>query len=368
MHPDLIIFCGITFIPIALLVRYRRLAGMDSGVLLILVGTGILSLAALVDYLEDTILESAMRAMANKDAWSMLLAVFGYIPGIFFTGLGLSRWFQVVTRLEKEVSRRKKAEAELLDLTKQLKLALANAEEASRAKTEFLAKMSHELRTPLNAIIGFSEVMNMQLYGRLGGERYEEYSGLIHSSGKLLLDIINDILDLSKVEAGHMELEEEAFFLHSLVKECLPIVESQADTAGLAVLVETDDDSVLWADRRIVKQMLLNLLSNSLKFTAAGGTIRIKSYTDGESVHVLEVKDSGIGMSPAEVKIALEPFAQVHSVMINKHNGTGLGLSLVKTFMELHGGKFEIESEQGKGTCARLTFPQERAVSSVAAE
>jgi signal transduction histidine kinase len=368
LHPDLIIFCGVVFIPIMLLLRYRRFAGMDGGIIFILIGTSILSAASLVDYLEETALSSWMLAMGSKESWNMMVAVFGYIPGVFLTGVGLSKWFEAVGQLSKEVKKREKAEENLRDRTQQLKEALAVAEEANRAKTEFLAKMSHELRTPLNAIIGFSEVMNLQLYGKLGGERYEEYTELIHSSGKLLLDIINDILDLSKVEAGKVELEEEAFFLRSLVKECLPIVSDHAQRAEVELISEAEDDLVLWADRRIVKQMLLNLLSNSIKFTPLGGTVRVISHAGNDGSHILEVQDSGVGMTDTELRMAKEPFGQVQSVMTNNHAGTGLGLALVNTFMGLHGGRFDLISEKGEGTRAVLIFPAERAVKPAAAE
>lgn len=368
MHPDLLIFFGILCIPIMLIARYRRLTGIDKGIVFLLIGTGILSAAALVDYLEETALRPLMLEMANKQSWNMLVAVFGYIPGVFMTGLGLSRWFHVALRLETEIKKREKAETHLRERTNQLKEALAVAEEANRAKTEFLAKMSHELRTPLNAIIGFSEVMNMQLYGRIGEPRYEEYSGLIHDSGKLLLHIINDILDLSKVEAGRLELEEEAFFLRGVIAECLPVVQSHAAQSEIELVTDTEDDLVLWADRRIVKQMILNLLSNAIKFTPQGGKIFVKSYATEEGSHILEIRDTGIGMTDSELKVALQPFGQVAGIMTREHSGTGLGLALVNTFMGLHEGTVEIESRKSVGTSARLVFPESRAVKPPAEE
>jgi len=362
MHPDLLIFFGISFIPVMLLVRYRRVRGMDRGIIFLLIGTGILSVAAFVDYLEETSLHPYMLRMASKQSWDMLIAVFGYIPGVFIAGLGLSRWFHVALRLENEIKKREKAEASLRERTNQLKEALAVAEEANRAKTEFLAKMSHELRTPLNAIIGFSEIMNMQLFGKFGEERYAEYSSFIYDSGTLLLQIINDILDLAKVEAGRLELEEEAFFLRGVIAECLPVVKNHAANTGVTIHPETEDDLVLWADRRIVKQMILNLLSNAIKFTPAKGQIYIRSFAGTDGSHVLEVKDTGIGMTEAELKVALQPFGQVEGVLTRNHSGTGLGLALVNTFMGLHDGKIEILSAKGDGTSARLVFSEARVV------
>lgn len=366
LHADLLILIGILLVPITLLAKVRRLTGLDRGLKLILLGSLFLAAAAVVDYLEETALKPYMDAMAGKDAWNLLVAVFGYVPGLFLTALGLSRWFKVSLLWEEEVKRRKAAEAELRRRTQQLQHAVEEAERASRAKTEFLAKMSHELRTPLNAIIGFSEVMNMQVFGRLGEQRYEEYSHLIHRSGKLLLDIISDILDLAKVEAGKLELDEEEFSLGELLDECLPIVEFNARDKGLRLDREIVPDQYLLADRRIVKQMILNLLSNAIKFTKAGGTVTAATLVMPDGCYALIVKDTGEGMRQEEIAVALEPFGQIESVMTRSHEGTGLGLSLVRTFIQLHGGDIFIESAKGKGTSVCLKFPLSRIVSKAA--
>ncbi|UTW60077.1 hypothetical protein KFE96_07135 [Kordiimonas sp. SCSIO 12603] len=363
MHPDLLIFLGISIVPVLILARYRRVMRLDRGVYFILVGTGLLSLAALVDYLEETLLEPFMLMMADKGEWNLLVAVLGYIPGVFLTGLGLSRWFHVTLKLESEIKKRERAEESLKRRSEQLKEALVAASEANQAKSEFLAKMSHELRTPLNAIIGFSEVMNNKVYGSLEVPEYAEYAEHIHESGKLLLGIINDILDLAKVEAGQITITEEAFFLRSLVTDCLPIVQARASEQGIYFVSKTEDDLVLWADKRIVKQMLLNLLSNAIKFSQKGGEILVKSYARTDGSHVLEVFDHGVGMTNEEIDLALEPFSQAQASKVYGDNaGAGLGLALVNTFMGLHDGTVELTSKKGRGTHARLIFPASRAV------
>lgn len=246
---------------------------------------------------------------------------------------------------------------------KQLHKALAAAQEAYRSKSAFLALMSHELRTPLNAIIGFSEVLSSELFGPLGSERYTGYANDIHSAGKHLLNLINDILDLSKVEAGRLELSCEMFSLPDFLDDCLRFVSGRAQANSLSVSCSVPADfPLIEADRLRLKQVLLNLLSNAVKFTLPGGSIRVEAHLATDGGIIITVADTGIGMAPEAIPLALEPFRQIASPLSRKVEGTGLGLSLVKTLTELHGGRLAIQSEPDVGTTVELHFPPSRTV------
>jgi PAS domain S-box-containing protein len=233
---------------------------------------------------------------------------------------------------------------------------------ASQAKSEFLANMSHELRTPLNAIIGFSEIIANESFGAVGNDQYLEYSKDINSSGKHLLGIINDILDLSKIEAGRMELHESEFVVADIVTSVVRIVQERAHNAGVRLITRVPDDLPgLYADERSVKQMLINLLSNAVKFTESGGRVVVAADCKKGSI-LLGVADTGIGMTEEEAKVALEPFRQVDGSHTRAQEGTGLGLPLVRSLIKLHRGRFRIDSARGRGTMVTLGFPAERTI------
>ena len=241
--------------------------------------------------------------------------------------------------------------------------ALATAREASRAKSNFLALMSHELRTPLNAIIGFSEVLGGEMFGALGNGRYRDYAHDIHGAGRHLLALINDILDLSKAEAGKFELNCEEIAPKDLIGECMKLMRGRAMEARLSLTSGADGDiPSLNADRLRVKQILLNLLSNAVKFTPQGGAVRISAERSHEGGLMLSVSDTGIGIAPEFIQAALEPFRQIASPFARNTEGTGLGLALAKALVEIHGGTLELESALNLGTTARLVFPAERVI------
>ncbi len=245
----------------------------------------------------------------------------------------------------------------------QLEVAVCEAEAANRSKTDFLANMSHELRTPLNAIIGFSETMVTELLGPVGTPQYKEYAGDILSSGRHLLDIITDILDVSKIEAGEQRIEEALLEIDAVVEDALRMIRERAASSRHTITTEFPDEMPhLFADRRAILQVLLNLLSNALKFTKDGGEISVTIAVQDDGALSIVIADSGIGMAEEDLPRALSLFGQVEGSMQRTYEGTGLGLPLSDRLMELHGGSLSIESTLGEGTTVTLEFPAKRVI------
>ena len=265
-------------------------------------------------------------------------------------------------RLRAHITALEETQCRLETTSAELSAALVAADDASRAKSEFLAAMSHELRTPLNAVIGFSDMLIMETFGPLGNARYVEYARDIKNSGRHLLALINDVLDLSRLDAGRVELEDDEVGVHELIGPVLRMIDAQAAEGNVAVSQRVES-RLPWirVDRRRVHQVLINLVSNAVKFTPERGRVQISAFRAGDEI-AISVTDTGIGIAPENMAKAFERFRQIDSALSRKYEGAGLGLPLARQLMELHGGRLVLESELHHGTTATIYFPAERVV------
>ena len=260
------------------------------------------------------------------------------------------------------IAQLKQTRTKMDEMSRRLTISVEQAEQANRAKSAFLANMSHELRTPLNAIMGFSEVMKEQHLGPMHNPRYLSYAGDILASGSYLLGIINDILDLSKIEAGKMTVENaEEFPLYQALEGSLAICNALGEKFGVRIETRLPPEEVrLVAVERMIRQIMINLVGNAIKFTPAGGTIQVSGSACADGGYSVTILDSGIGMTDQEIIKALTPFGQIENKITATHNGTGLGLPLAKAMLELHDGHLEISSAPGCGTRIVMNFPASR--------
>jgi signal transduction histidine kinase len=291
--------------------------------------------------------------------WLMSFGALGCSLSIALAAFALGRqWKQHWTLAAAQAEIRRQEDLTVsLDAMRAAKEA---AESADRAKSEFLANISHELRTPLNAVLGFSEIMINEAYGPLGNERYHDYAHDIHTSGSHLLHIINDILDLSKASSGKLELTPDWFDAREVVNSVCRLIQPRVDDQKLSLLVNLPlDDLSIFGDERILMQMLFNLLSNACKFTPPSGCVKCSVTLDASAIS-FTVSDTGIGIPTEHLEEVLKPFVQVESSLSRQHDGTGLGLALVKMMAELHGGSLHLDSEVDRGTTATVILPLSR--------
>jgi two-component system cell cycle sensor histidine kinase PleC len=249
------------------------------------------------------------------------------------------------------------------NMMRNMRKAKEDADSANKAKSTFLANMSHELRTPLNAIIGFSEMIKNQTFGPINNAKYEEYLGDIHFSARHLLDIINDVLDMAKIEAGRVELIETKVSIPDILQSVVRIMSDRAATAMVQLNMHAEPGlPLVMADARLLRQMLINLVANAVKFSAPGKDVKVEARMKDNGDMSLSVIDQGCGIPADKIRIVLEPFGQVNDARKHSGQGTGLGLPLAKAMAELHGGQLKIESQEGRGTTVHLTIPYERMV------
>jgi len=277
---------------------------------------------------------------------------------------GAMRWVQSIARPRQRDDGNVVWDGIFLDVTDRhdamvaLRAAKEEAEIANRTKSEFLASMSHEIRTPLNAIMGFAEVIEKQMFGPVGEPRYQEYAADIHASGSHLLSLIEDILDLSKLDAGRMELREGKVDIARVIDSSLSLLKRRAEAGEIKLAVRIAKKlPALRGDERRIRQVLFNLLSNASKFTPDGGKVSVSASVGASTGLRIRVEDTGVGIRPEDIAIALTPFGQLHDRQARDDSGSGIGLPLAKSLVERHGGKLDLESEPGKGTRVIVRFP-----------
>jgi PAS domain S-box-containing protein len=312
-------------------------------------------LSAIEAGIGEAFAEVQLRRADGRQIWVKVAArrmTYGGVPSVLAIG-------QDITEHKERASALAEAQEQLRRQASNLNLDERQAAQAaSRAKSAFLAHMSHEFRSPLNAILGFAEVIRGLHFGREQVEKYAEYGGYIHQAGTHLLALIDDILDIAKVEAGKLDLQTSSFDLSELLDECARMMRPMVDGRGLALhLTGNAAGLALTADRRRTKQMILNLLSNAIKFTHPGGRVELTAHRMADGAIAISVADTGIGMNDDQIAVALEPFGRVENPAIKDPTGTGLGLPIVKNLIEAHGGRLQIRSQPKRGTIARLLFP-----------
>jgi signal transduction histidine kinase len=305
----------------------------------IITGFVLLLFGSLIDVIDDYQLTAKIFPNTNQIMVVIFEKGIGYLGGFVFIAFGFSRWPPLVAQLRK---------------------AKGEASFANSAKTDFLAHMSHELRTPLNSIIGYSEIIREQFYGKLGNEKYIDCASSVHSSGYHLLHLINDILDLSKIEAGEMTIDQEAIDVLKLLDQCVDMIRGSKEAREISICTNYGENiPSIFADEILLKKVVLNLLSNALKFSKSGEHVTISASVLQHGQFTFTVSDTGIGISKEDLPRVLLPFGQARSSVHKTHSGTGLGLSLTKQIVELHGGSLAIESELQKGTTVIVTIPIE---------
>lgn len=353
IHPDMALFFA-SLIVLGIFIRlYGLIEGNVRGFGWTILGITLFVLASFFNYLEETPFGYLMLAYTDEEGWDFIVPVFGYAPGGLLFCIGFAQWLRMAFVLRKEIDQRKIVEREL-------EVALVEAGKANAAKDQFLAIMSHELRTPLTAIIGFSEIMSGDRYTNIEPEKYAEYSDIIRKSGEHLLHTIDDILALSEVEAHDYELKEAIFCLEEVLNECLYLLTVEAQNAHVSLPRELRTETKMVGDRRLIKQIFLNLLSNAIRFNRDNGAVLLVLDKDPTRGIFVTVSDTGVGMSAGEAKKALEPFAQLEDTHSRHQDGTGLGLTLAKKFTELHDGTFELTSQKGTGTDITVRFRPDR--------
>lgn len=355
-YAELFFFVLMVFVPAAIVFQcgWKKLLAQHHRFMIL--GCAVLAISVGLDFAAHAV----MQTTAHTSTADMMLMVFGFMPGTVLVAIGVLRWIRLTAELTDEIKRRTEAEQSLLQLTTQLEKAVEEAAKANRDKSDFLANMSHELRTPLNAIIGFTELMEAELFGALGSPEYKDYVGIVHDSGRHLLDIVGDLLDLNTVQSGQLTLREENIDLAVIAQQCADIKRDVANKKSINITTDVKRRINLLGDVRMLRQVILSLLTNAISHSNVGGDILISVFLSDNKQAILEVRDSGSGMTTAEIERVTAPFGYGNSLITRSHERAALSLSLVNAFVELHDGRLVIDAKRGVGTAVTLTFPEKR--------
>lgn len=367
LYNELPVFVGVVGVTAVYLSQRARLPPMVRSDVFITIGLLLLCLVALLDVL--FLGGEPLLPMGLPQPLASVLAVWlGFLPAMGLIVIGLGQWMPALARLDREIHAREAAEHEARRRTVELTEAKLQADLANAAKDRFLANVSHELRTPLNAIIGFSEMLKLEDRAVERNSRHAGYVNDIHTSGQHLLRVINEVLDLSKIEAGLETLRDEEVALSDLAANCERLLRPGYEAAGLDLVLDRPSlDHRLCCDPTKLTRVLLNLLGNALKFTPRGGRVELRAMPQADGGLHIVVRDSGIGMTPEQVAIAISAFGQVDIAVRHRNQGTGLGLPIVKSLVELHGGSLHIESTPAVGTAITIALPASRVLEPAAA-
>ncbi|WND04057.1 HAMP domain-containing sensor histidine kinase [Temperatibacter marinus] len=353
--PSFYLFIALLMVPIMLHQNGAKDLKENSGYGFMQIGSIYLALGGFLDFAEETTYGAFLNDLAvghfNIDD---ILLVAIYAPAILSIGYGLSTWLPDIKHLSEEIERRKTAENDLIDKLQEIEHLAVRAEEANHAKSQFLSTMSHELRTPLNAVIGFAEMLRTD-YARDNLDKQDEYQQYILHSGQHLLDLINDILDLSKIEAGKVIIDYNRFDTADLVEDLIQFQHIHIKNKNLDIHVANEGFLII-SDYRVLKQIGLNLISNSIKFCEEGRRISISLSQKNNHLELI-IEDEGYGIPADKMKSIMEPFTQIERSYSRTQEGSGLGLSIVNKFTQLLDGDFILQSEEGVGTKATVIIP-----------